>query len=944
MKNIDKPARPAWRWQASGLAMAAAMAPMLGFAGAASAQTADASPPAASSAGTLEEIVVTARRVTERLQDVPQAVSAINQQQLADNHIQSVYDIKYLVPNLFQSKTSTLGGGLLFIRGIVSQGLPNATLDTRVGIYVDGVYLARPEGINTGMADIAQVEVLKGPQGTLFGRNVTAGALSFTTQSPTGAFGGEVAGNLGNYKQRRFKLVVNTPESHGLSLRFAYNHDEAGGQIVNRVGGVRYGPAQLNTSDIAYSQTSNKALHRVDGHENDAFFFAAHYDGVEKLTVDYKFDYSESNENSQEIQSIGIFPSGPGCVMAGYYLGLPIDQCLGGANTQFNRQGVPVFGTSPTIGALGSYNNGVLDTSSVYLNTPLSFDKQRAKSLDFSGGALIRAKGHNLTLQYEITPDLSLKSITAYRELTANGQIDTDGQAFRANPNYFNNILFSPGDVPANAYLCGSCSYNRQESRQFSEEFQVIGKWGHVADFIGGLYYFSEHTQAQSYYSADFTPNLTYGTPAAFLPAAIQPLFPGGLPGLNAIPPLVPGQPVLLNTGGFANGEYEHFASESYAPFAHVTIHLTDKLDVAGGARYTVDRKQDHVPASVQAALVRSGLVSLGTDPRVKYKKFTWDGTVSYKVTPDINIYNRYATAYLAGGFFNSTGYVPETSWSNEIGMKSEWLDHRVRLNVAAYYQKTTNSQDTGQTQTGGIYVANLPGKLVNKGFEADATVLPIRGLSLNGSVGYAKLKYPCVDAYDETQAPLGTCFTRQQNSPEWTATVSGQYDVAEFSNGSHLSFRVEGQYQSKFDNLTYPASTPSFLIQTPAGPFIGQGQGFENLDLGGARAAIPGTPEFNYKALLTYLGYNTAVNPNSAFAQYVADLNEATKGGGYWLVNARASLVDIPISNTKGRVSAYVNNLFNKKGRTNGSNYGGYFGRNFEPYRTFGVDVSVQF
>jgi iron complex outermembrane receptor protein len=941
MKSSNKRVHGSWRWQASCIAIAAATAPILALAAPASAQTAET--PASS--GTLEEVVVTARRVTERLQDVPQAVAAINQQQLADNHIQSVYDIKYLVPNLFQSKTSTLGGGLLWIRGIVSQGLPNATLDTRVGIYVDGVYMARPEGINTGMADIAQVEVLKGPQGTLFGRNVTAGAISFTTQSPTGQFGGEIDGNLGNFKQRRFKLIVNTPEFHGLSARFAYNHDEMGGQIRNLAGGTQYGPAQLATSDIDYSQSSKPALHRVDGHENDAFFFAAHYDGVENLTVDYKFDYSENNENSQEIQSIGIFPSGPGCVMAGYYLGLPIDQCLGGANTQFNRQGVPVFGTSPTVGALGSFTNGVQDTTNRYLgNTPLSFDKQRAKALDFSGGALIRGKGHNLTVQYEINPDLRLKSITAYRELTANGQIDTDGQAFRVNPNYFNNIIFSPGNVPANAFLCGSCSYNRQESRQFSEEFQVIGKVGHVADFIGGLYYFIEHTQAQSYYSADFTPNLTYGTPAAFLPPAIQPLFPNGIPGRNAIPPLVPGQPVLLNTSGFANGEYEHFASESYAPFAHVTLHLTDKLDLAAGVRYTVDRKQDHVPASVQASLVQSGLISLGTDPRVKYKKFTWDGTVSYKVTPDVNIYNRYATAYLAGGFFNSTGYVPETSWSDEIGVKSEWLQHRLRLNAAVYYQKTTNSQDTGQTQTGGIYVANLPGKLVNKGFEADATFLPIEGLTLNGSVGYTKLKYPCVDAYDETQAPLGTCVTRQQNSPKWTATLSAQYEAPKFANGSFVSFRVEGQYQSKFDNLTYPADTPSFLIKTPAGPFIGQGQGFENLDLTGPRASIPGTPEYNYKALLTYLGYNTATNPNNAFSQYVNDLNEATKGGGYWLVNARASLADIPMADTKGRLSLYVNNIFNKKGPTNGSNYGGYFGRDFEQYRTYGVDLTVQF
>jgi iron complex outermembrane receptor protein len=930
-----------WCETASTLILAAAALPVLGFAAPAAAQTQAAAP----GGSTLQEVVVTARRVNERLQDVPQSVTALGAEALTQNHIQSVFDIKYLVPNLFMSKTATLGGGLLSIRGIQSQGLPNATLDTRVGIYVDGVYIARPEGINAGKADIGRIEVLKGPQGTLFGRNVTAGAINFITASPTGEFGGQVDASYGNYDTRRFKLTVNTPDYHGLAARVTFSHDEQGGQIRNTLGGNRYGPAILNSSDINYYQQSKKNKGRVDGHNNNDFFVSVRYDGIENLNVDYKFDYSDDREFTAEIQNIGIFPSGPGCVIAGYYLGLPIDQCLGGANTQFTKAPGVAFGNSPTIGALGSYANGVLDPTNKYLgNTPLSFDKQRTKSLDFTGGATIRGFGHNLTWSYQLEPFLTLKSISAYRELTANGNIDTDGEAFRANPAYFNNIIFSPGNVPSNAFLCGSCSYNRQASRQFSEEIQVLGNYNHALEYIAGFYYFIEHTKGQSYYSADFTPNLTYGTPAAFLPASIQAFFPNGIPGLNAIPPMVYGQPVLLNTGGFANGEYETFSSESYAPFAHLTLHLGDKIDLAGGARYTVDRKVDHVPASVRQSLLNQNLISVGTDPRVKYKKFTWDATATYKFSPDVNIYNRYATAYLAGGFFNSTVYVPETSWSEEVGIKSEWLERRLRLNGAVFYQKTTNQQDTGQTQLGGIYVTNLPGKVVNKGFEADGSFLVMEGLLLNASIGYAKFDYPCNAAYSAAQTPLGSCFTRQQVVPKWTSALSAQWDAPRFANGMHVQLHADGQYQSKFNNLTYPATQSSFLIKTPSGAFISQGQGFENLDLTSARASIPGTPEFNYKTLLGYLGYNTATTPNQSFTQYVHDLNEATKGGGYWLVNARASLVDVPVAGRSARVSAYVNNLFDKKGPTNGSNYGGYFGRSFEQYRTYGVDVSIQF
>jgi iron complex outermembrane receptor protein len=860
--------RSALSVQAAPWVLALAAAPMLAFAGGASAQSAA---PQAKGSDTVQEVVVTARRVSERLQDVPQAVAVISPTTLRDNHIQSVLDIKGIVPNLYQSRTSTLGGGLMFIRGIISQGLPNATLDSRVAVYIDGVYMARSEGINAAMADIAAIEVDKGPQGTLFGRNVTAGAIAFTTQGPTGQFGGDMDVGLGNFKARRFKATLNLPETHGLSTRFTYRHDEQEGDTKNLAAGTLYGPAQQAT--LGYTQPSKPAESRLGGHDNDAFFFAARYTGVDKLTLDYKFDYSKNRESAREIQNVGMFPSAPGCIITGYYLGLSVDNCLGG---NFSNSGT---GLAPTV-----FNPN---------NAPLSFTKLGTKNLDFSGGAVIKGWGHNLTSQYEISDGLLVKSITAYRELTANGQIDTDGENYVANPAYFNSIAGSPHNVVAGQGLCGSCSYNRQKSRQFSEELQLIGKWGSVADYIVGGYYFNEHTQAQSYYLFDATPNFTYFG--------------------QAIPPLGSG-PVALNLGGFANGEFEHFASESYAAFGHVTFHLNDQFDLSGGLRYTKDQKDDHVPLSVVTLLKGQGLVSLGTDPSVKFHKLNYDATLTYKVTPDVNIYGRYGTAYLAGGFFNSTAYVPETTKAGEIGIKSEWLDRRLLFNGALFYQSTHNSQDTGQSAGGGIYVANILGTTTNKGFEIDSSFVPVSGLTFNGSLGFTKVKYA-----DDRQNP----------APEWTASVSAQYDAMHFGNGMYLSFKADGNYRSRAYNLHYSAITA-------------QG-GYVAYNFTGAAASTPGTPEYNYKALLTYLGYSPATNPNAEL-QYVTALNKASEGEAYWLANLRVSLMDIPLAGTKARASAYVKNLFNERATTNGSNYGGYFGSSFEEDRTYGVDLSVEF
>jgi iron complex outermembrane receptor protein len=880
--------------------------------------------PVASTGGaqaeTIQEVVVTARRVSEKLQDVPLSVTALNKSALQDNHIESVYDIKNIVPNLFQEKTSTLGGGELFIRGLLSQGLPNATLDTRVGIYVDGVYLARPEGINTGMADIAEVEVNKGPQGTLFGHNVTGGSIAFTTQGPTGQWGGEADASYGNYDAQRYKFVINTPETHGLSTRFSYSHDQMDGDVKNLAAGTQYGVA--TEPQVGYSQYSKPATSTLGGHNNDAFFFAARYTGVDKLTVDYKFDYSDNKEMSQEIQPVGILPSSVGCEIAGYYLGLSIDGCLGGVASSHT-------GASPTIGALGSTAGGVTSGPAYTGNTPLSFTKLGAKSTDFSGGAIIRSFGHNLTTQYDLTDDIKVKSITSYRQLSANGQIDTDGANYRANPAYFQQmystaaavfggyptsqpnfgLAYAAGqpilaqtygpisNIQAGQSLCVSCSYNRQQAHQFSEEVQLIGKWGNMLDYLVGAYYFNEHTQGESYYQFDSVPNFTYFG--------------------QAIPPLGQGQPVTLNLGGFANGELEHFQSKSYALFSHVVYHATDKLDLSVGLRETVDDRTDEVPQDVVNLLLGQGLNSLGTHPGVQYARFTYDGTISYKVTPDVNVYSRYATAYLAGGFFNTVPYLPEDSFAEEIGVKSEWLDHRLRVNGDVFYQHIKNFQNVGQTPFGGIFVNNL--KLEeNEGFEIETSLVPMRGVTLNGNVGYAHI-YNSIGQLD--------------TAPEWTAQLSGQYDAPRFANGMYLQFKADADYRSHFATVQFGLFDPREGYTNYFSPAY--------IALHPADLATPGTPSANYAALLTYLGYPaTAAGEN----QYVSALQKASTGGDFWLTNFRASLLDVPMGATKGRISAYVKNAFNVRGVTTGSNYGGYVGDNFEQDRTFGVDLQFQF
>ena len=189
--------------------------------GAAWGQTAPASPTAASSSqaggaeptgSTLGDIVVTARRVSENLQKIPVAVTAFSGADLTQQNAQTAKDIQLLTPNLsMRENVGNPSSLLIAIRGQVQNEIIS-TVDPSIGVYVDGVYYARAVGLNAGLLDVARVEVLKGPQGTLFGRNTTGGALNITTGAPDlNKFGGSARADVGSYHRFDLQGVLNIP-------------------------------------------------------------------------------------------------------------------------------------------------------------------------------------------------------------------------------------------------------------------------------------------------------------------------------------------------------------------------------------------------------------------------------------------------------------------------------------------------------------------------------------------------------------------------------------------------------------------------------------------------------------------------------------------------------------------------------------------------------------
>ena len=267
-------------------ALALAVSPA--FAAEAAAPAADAASPETDSTG-LTEIVVTATKRETNLQQTPISISVMGADDLKKRHVQSLMDLADgSVPSLristFEARQSALTIG---IRGIVPDDANQPAREQGVGVYLDGVYLGRQHGLNASLYDVERVEVLKGPQGTLFGRNTEGGALSMVLKAPTGEFGGRLQAGVGNYGSYNAQLHLDLPEYHNISIKLDGVLQHQGPTIKNPLPG----------------QAGWNQYHRYGGR------IAARWKPTSDLTIDLAFDKSRDENTPFYSQLVTITPS-----------------------------------------------------------------------------------------------------------------------------------------------------------------------------------------------------------------------------------------------------------------------------------------------------------------------------------------------------------------------------------------------------------------------------------------------------------------------------------------------------------------------------------------------------------------------------------------------------------------------------------------------------------
>lgn len=790
---------------ASALAITAALlaGPTLG-------QTADGTQDAAvsDSSAYLQDIVVTAQRREESLQKVPVAVTAVGNETLADLRVTGPQSLSGMAPSVLISSQGATSNPTISIRGIAS-GTSNNAVDPKVGMYVDGVYIGRTVGSLFDLAEIERVEILRGPQGTLFGRNATTGAISLVTAAPSGEQSVRGSLSYGNYDAKRLKVSANLPAWGRLAVRFSYLHDETEGDVKNLLGG--------NKLDLRLADPKLGVLKYADSlgaRNTDAVQVAARLD-LDALTVDYRFDYTDGRYTGRGMQGFGILPDASSALFA------------------------PIVNMQPMLGGI----------------TNLS-DKRLSEIAAATSVEHVITQGHNLTLTYSNDDGITLKSITGFRkmnqkpnihDLAASGGLKfTQGQLFAMLTGNVAGI-FDPANLPGpNDSFFSLMTARATKQRQLSQELQL--QVDHEAfQLTAGAFYFNEKAPARDYLGI------------------FQPVSNG----------IVVPNPVLdqMFGGGMTLTEAKN---KSYAGYAQLTYHLTDQLDLAGGIRFTKDKRQNRIDAIAGGQGAELGI---GTYEK-SYSRWNYTGILTWRPNDVTTAYAKIASGYVAGGVVSGIPYDPESLTSYELGLKSQWLDNRVRTNIALFYNDYKDLQT--QTFLNGRQQFNNAGEATIKGFEVELDAVLMQGLTVSANLSYSDVNYGTyvlngVDVAD---------IARVSYTPKWTSRIYAQYDAPEFSNGSNLFAHLEAKYVGDY-----------------------------------ALVAVPITDT----------------------AGVVSPLEKQSLIDGYWLLNGRIGLANIALGRGSAQLSLYGQNLTNKRYVPFGASTM-YLVGSYGFSRTYGVELSFDF
>ena len=741
--------------------------------------------------GGLDEIVVTAQKREQNLQEVPIAISALGAEKLERLNVRDTRDLSGIAPNvtIVQSTTSN-SAAVISIRGITSPASESFGLDQANALYIDGIYIGRSGASALDVMDIERVEVLRGPQGTLFGRNSTGGAIAFISRDPSNELGLKARGGFGNYGAWNAKASLDTGEIFGgLKATLSYARSQRNGTVDN-----------ILQADDSKDPGARKT---------DAFRAAVKLDIGGTGSIRYIFDWSKTvgRPNAFQLTNVAdgtpraplVLNGQPGIVQTQQ---AAVQQYLAGATF-----------LNPACAALAAPTRVYRDTI----------------CLDQDKDATDKMQGHNLQLQNDFG-GFKLKMTSGYRKWDSvslgsdldglgqfSGRLFTSATLFNGMPAAL--LAYIPSIPAAYAPFIAASpvptttqglfdTNNVRKHEQFSQEVEVSGD-SDVLDWVVGGFYFWEKGSENNPQNSGFV----YDTNAIFT-ANFGPLGPMFVAANPARYRMVVTNGLLRYTT----------SAESTALYGQATYYVggrDSKLSLTAGLRYTWDNKS---MTRQQSGATAPAVPDQGD---ASFKRLTWNAMARYEFTDDVSMYLRAASGYRSGGFnapdttaVGTNTLVPfqsETIVSYEAGVKAEMLDRHLRLNLAGYYNKFDNlaANIPVVTSTPGVFGSRIVnvGKVDYAGFEVEARAILSDYLSIDGTFGYVDVNYKKfpIPTSGAVGAPLVdiASIAREGYTSRYTANIAANLRVPLNAGGTTLNGRVGYTYESPKYSFSNTISTP---------------------------------------------------------------------------------------------------------------------------------------
>ncbi len=884
---------------------AGALTPAMAFAAAAAASASSTD----QSTTTLGELVITAERHSENLQDTPIAVSAFSEQTLKAQRLDGGENLETAIPNANFSR-SNFGGYNFQIRGVGTKVVGSGGT-SGVSFNVNELPVASNHFADTDFYDVQRVEVLRGPQGTLYGRNATGGAVNIITNKPSDHFEGSITGEYGNFDEKKATGFINIPLGDMLAVRLAGFYENRDGIGRNSFTG-----------------------HRVDGLDLSAFRATVSFKPNDRFNAYLMYEHYYENDSRNRVgKQLCIKDPGPSAI--GSYATNAQDRefttqgCIAGSLYQNSA-----YGTLNSSGTLGGELANLLGLTSgdVFANHPLQNHNLHDIESAIDPSYKAREDLVDLHMEFKLTDNLTISSITGYNHNSGSSAEDYNRLVpligFNVTPdpnNAFAGLVggqavytaiyqsLYPGGFVADPQTgtsnkLNSFDYGNDTTTEWTQELRLSSSFSGPLNFVVGGFYSSNNTPngASNYYVE--SSSLT-----AF--SMMNNAFGGAL--LKG--------PVTIGQGYPPDGTGHNYYDarfggtlKSYAAFGEVYWNITPDLKITGGLRYTED-KLDNLQYPI--LLLVGGFPGFKPDECTTVvnalcsvrQRHTWTaltGRVTIDWTPTLSftdktlVYASYSRGYKGGGFntpcqgslgqagAGSCGYAlqydPEYIDAFEIGTKNTLAHGRMTLNGDFFYYNYKNYQISKIVAESSVN-ENINARIY--GVEFEGLWSPIDNLTLNANLGYLHTEITggeSIDTMNLTQSNSAYTLLKTGSGANCIVDTAGLAALlnatggalggagltklcsgnAEDSAAAYNDFLVNtvGFSQGQADAFTGPVHSPGGLLYT-----YGPGASIDGVNVNLKGKQLPNSPHWTI----------------NFGAQYVFELPDSWKatlrGDFYW-------------------------------------------------------------